>query len=216
LASYAKGVGRSSKQPFRPGSLQNESHLAPDSVPLPGNPQPLKIQSALSRQFPTFARMLIIRSAFFLLVVSCVLTACGQTRQVTLTINYYVPYCGGARPTEQIIAEAERPKPYANQTIVFVKGSKVDSAKTNVDGVVTKKLKTGNYQVFESWRYYKKAPGNAKISEFNKECLKGEWKKPLMTLTVRKTSHSYDQKFELVEFCDHKRPCLINPGPERQ
>ncbi len=160
--------------------------------------------------------MSILRNSLLPLVASCVLGACAQTRQVTLKLNYYVPYCGGARPTEQILAEAERPKPYANQTIVFVKGTKVDSARTVADGSVSKKLKAGTYQVFESWRYYKKAPGSGALNEFNSECLNGEWKKPFGILIVSKKSHAFEKKFELVEVCDHKRPCLIDPGPERQ
>ena len=60
------------------------------------------------------------KKILILVFVSTVLFSCSQKKLVSTQINYMQPYCGGARPTPEIIADAEKSKPYANKTIVIV------------------------------------------------------------------------------------------------
>src|SRR4051812_22262680 len=83
----------------------------------------------------------------------------SQKKSITAKITYTEPYCGGARPTKEIEAEAKKEKPYAKKTIILVSSEgKIDSIKTNSSGIIKYKLKPGNYKLFESWRYYKTSP----------------------------------------------------------
>ena len=101
----------------------------------------------------------------------------AQKKTITLPITFMQPYCGGARPSKEIEADALMPKVYANKVVIIISSTgKVDSAKTNELGILTKKLNIGTYKIVETWRYYKKAPQHFLVSDFDKACLKAEWK----------------------------------------
>lgn len=121
------------------------------------------------------------------------------------------PYCGGARPTPEILKDAETPKPYANKTIVIIstKG-KVDSVKTNATGLLSVKLKEGEYKLFEAWRYYKKADGGMMVSDFEAECLKAEWQKEIKMIEVTKTEVKISEKNEIIQVCPWNLPCILD------
>lgn len=150
------------------------------------------------------------KKILILVFVSTALFSCSQKKLVSTQINFMQPYCGGARPTPEIIADAEKPKPYANKTIVFVstKG-KVDSAKTNDSGMLNLKLKSGTFKLYEAWRYYKKATGGLVVSDFDVECLKTEWKKEIKEIVVTKKEIKILDKNEIVEVCPSNLPCVL-------
>ena len=116
------------------------------------------------------------------------LTGCSQKKIITVPITYMQPYCGGARPSKEIEANALLPKVYAHKVVIIVSSKgKVDSVKTNELGILSKKLNIGTYKVFETWRYYKKAPQEFLVSDFDKICLKEEWKKEIAEIIITKT-----------------------------
>ncbi|MBA2610691.1 MAG: hypothetical protein H0U95_01880 [Bacteroidetes bacterium] len=120
------------------------------------------------------------------------------------------PYCGGARPTPEITADAGKAKPYANKTIIIVSNKgKVDSSKTNAEGLLKISLKTGTYKLFEAWRYYKKATGGLVVNDFDKECIKTEWKKEIKEIIVTKTDIKVSEKNEIIEVCPWNLPCIL-------
>ena len=120
------------------------------------------------------------------------------------------PYCGGARPTEEIIKDAENLKPYANKTIVIISSSnKIDSTKTSESGLFKKNLKPGNYKLLEAWRYYKKADGGLAVSDFDVECLKTEWQKEIKEISVTKTDVKISDKNPIVVICPWNLPCIL-------
>ena len=150
-------------------------------------------------------------SNFFAIISVFVATfAIAQTRQINLQITYMQPYCGGIRPSAEMLAEAQKPKPFANKTIIIVSAKgKADSVKTNTNGELVLKLKKGNYKIYESWRYYKKAAGGIKIADFDKECLKNEWKKEIKEIIVSKKEFKVIDKNVIVEDCPWNLPCIL-------
>lgn len=141
---------------------------------------------------------------------------CAQ-RVVVQKLTYLAPYCGGARPTQQILDEAAKPKLYANRTIVLLNGSKADSVKTDNSGQFRKKLKPGNYRLVESWRYYHSTPDGAPLENYDSDCLKAEWIKEFAELRVTSKSHKLEKKFDIVDNCDRKKPCILESAvQERQ
>jgi hypothetical protein len=134
----------------------------------------------------------------------------SQKKTVSVQINFMQPYCGGARPTPEIIADAAKAKPYANKTIIIVSAKgKIDSAKTNDAGVLNLKLKVGTYKLFEAWRFYKKATGGLVVSDFDGECLKNEWKKEIKEIVVTKKENKISEKNEIIEICPWNLPCVL-------
>src|SRR5581483_9411013 len=102
---------------------------------------------------------------FFSLCLSLFSIACAQKKTISSKITCIQPYCGGARPTPQMEADAQKPKPYTSKMIIIVSDKgKVDSAKTDASGLLKKKLDQGNYKLYESWRHYKSTPNGESVS----------------------------------------------------
>lgn len=143
----------------------------------------------------------------------------AQKKKITCTINYYKPYCGGARPTPEMEKDGQTPKPYSKTTVIFVsQNGHVDSAKTDANGGITLKLKAGTYKFYEAWRFYKKTPDSTDTIRFESPCLKEEWAKEFQVLTLTKKSSNIEQKNTIIEFCDYQIPCFIHnfKPPKRQ
>jgi len=157
-----------------------------------------------------YLSMKVYKKFLVLLFVMNVMISCSQKKLVSGQINFMQPYCGGARPTPEIIADAAKPKPYANKTLVFVSAKgKIDSVKTNNNGEFSAKLKVGTYKLFEAWRYYKKAAGGLAVSDFDGECLKAEWKKEIKEIIVTKKETKISDKNEIIEICPWNLPCIL-------
>lgn len=133
---------------------------------------------------------------------------CAQ-KKVMLEVKYFQPYCGGARPTPEIEKDAQTPKAYASQMIYFVsqKGT-VDSVKTNEVGIFYKQFKPGVYKCYESWRFKKQTPDLSSADRFDKDCLKTEWNKEFMIITVTKVKVTSEYKNQIINHCDYNLPCL--------
>lgn len=145
----------------------------------------------------------------FILLCS-VLISCSQKKMMSTQVNYTQLYCGGARPSAEMLADAEKAKPYSGKTIVIVSSKgKVDSAKTDVTGLLKVNLKIGTYKLFEAWRYYKKAAAGMLVSDFEKECLKGEWKKEIKEVIITKKEITISDKNAIVEVCPWNLPCIL-------
>lgn len=156
---------------------------------------------------------------FFIFFICFSFIGCAQKKKITQTINYYKPYCGGARPTAEMEKDAQTPKPYNNKMVVFVSNTgQVDSIKTNPAGQISIKLKPGIYKFYESWRFYKKTPDYSDSIRFEMDCLKQEWAKEFRVLTVTKKKVSVEEKQTITEFCDYDLPCFIPnfKPPKRQ
>jgi len=148
-----------------------------------------------------------MRILLFLLLPFSLLS---QTK-VNIQILQKYNYCGGAKPNPTILAEYEKPRPFANKKMVIVSANgKTCKATTNANGYLKIKLKAGSYKVYEAWRYNKQTPDGTDSKNFDAECLKLAWDKVDMTIDAQKKSQSI--KIDIDDaYCPHTIPCLLNP-----
>jgi hypothetical protein len=156
---------------------------------------------------------------FFSFCATLLSAACAQKKTISSKITCIQPYCGGARPTPQMEADAQKPKPYASKMIIIVSDKgKVDSAKTDASGLLKKKLDQGTYKLFETWRYYKSTPNGEDVSHFDKACLEEEWKKEFRKISINKNKIVEESVNEINMKCDWSQPCQLDQfkPPRRQ
>lgn len=135
----------------------------------------------------------------------------GQKKTVVLSLSYFQPYCGGARPTKEMQEEAAKPKPYSNKAVVIVSETgKADSVKTNATGRIKIRLKKGTYKLYEAWRYYKSTANGEAKTNYDEECLKNEWKNETYLITVTKKGYELKEVNQIINNCDWNTPCIKN------
>jgi len=153
--------------------------------------------------------MKLILHVFILFLLTGTTASCQKKLQ-SIKISYLQPYCGGARPTPEMEAEAQKPKPYAHKTVIIVsENGKVDSVKSNEAGIIKKKLIAGKYKLYESWRYYKSTQTGDPLSEFDKSCLEEEWKRYFMEVTVTKSKLTQKSDNPIILNCSWDAPCML-------
>lgn len=135
----------------------------------------------------------------------------SQKKAVSFQINYRQSYCGGARPSEEIMADLNKPKPYSYQSIIIISSKgKVDSIKTNENGDVKINLRAGKYKAFEAWRYYKKIPLGFSRGDFDLVCLKAEWKKEIKEIIITTKEIKVIDKNEIIYTCPWNTACVLD------
>ncbi|MBN2891455.1 MAG: hypothetical protein JXL97_06295 [Bacteroidales bacterium] len=80
----------------------------------------------------------------------------GNKISVTGVANYNSTYCGGARPTEEVLEKYNRLRPMKNTTIKFVNtdNSKKEKTKTDENGNFSVNLSAGNWEYYLSEDFY--------------------------------------------------------------
>jgi hypothetical protein len=84
---------------------------------------------------------------FFLLFCLSLSVLAFSQQKIKVQINYINSYCGGARPTDEIIAKYNTTNKLANFKIKLV-GKKIIHVLTDSVGCFSCKLKLGNYFIF--------------------------------------------------------------------
>ncbi len=122
-------------------------------------------------------------------------------------------YCGGARPSEEIMEELQKPKPAKGKTIYIKYGSKnvsklkiIRKIVTNELGEFEVKLKRGFiYQFMDDWKSKPfLTPQNTEFVVWDINCLKSRFATPDFILDLKKNNGG------LVEINYHQ-PCFYNP-----
>jgi hypothetical protein len=133
----------------------------------------------------------------------------AQKKAVSFQIKQIHPYCGGARPSPEMEAAAQLAQPYANQKLFIVsdKGYK-DSVITDTEGYLKTNLKAGTYKIYEAWKFYKKTPNGEALTDFDKECLKKEWKKEDLKITFVNGKAQIKNNIERAK-CPWQQNCLM-------
>ncbi len=154
--------------------------------------------------------MIFTRTTFLSSCLFLSLFLGAQKKTANMELIYHEPYCGGARPTDEILAEAQKPKPYAGRKLILVsKTGKVDTVTTDLNGKLKLKLKKGEYHLFEAWRFYKLTYNGAPVEQFDKTCLIKEWEKATVEISVTRKKTKITFKNELQNYCDWSTPCLL-------
>ncbi|MBK9285599.1 MAG: hypothetical protein IPM51_14960 [Sphingobacteriaceae bacterium] len=156
---------------------------------------------------------------FYLLLLVVFITSCVQKGELLVQVKYKQPYCGGARPTPEVLAEAEKEHNYANAKFILVNtNQKTYPISTNTEGLIKIKIPYGDYSLMEEWRNNKKIPGDEKLDNFDKDCLENEWKKVYLKFNFSKST-TLPLKPEIIELtCPNNYPCLKvdNQIPQRE
>jgi hypothetical protein len=146
----------------------------------------------------------------FLVLTIVFFDSCAQKKALSFHVDFVQPYCGGARPTPQMEADAQKARPFSGKTIIIVSDKgKVDSVRTDAKGNFKKKLDAGTYKFYESWKYYKATPNGDPVSNFDKDCLEKEWAKAFREVTKGKSTVTEKSEGPIVIPCPWKVPCLL-------
>jgi hypothetical protein len=146
----------------------------------------------------------------------------ADTLEVVFQLNYTESYCGGARPTEEMLAEMSQPKPMVGERLYLRKGSAnnvdepvVASEITDHSGKAIFHVKPGQYCVVrafksdntqsEKWKR-ELLKGNELYAPLDMECLKKWLATPELVIEV---SENGPLKFELLI----NKPCKWNSIP---
>jgi hypothetical protein len=155
--------------------------------------------------------MRILKKGSVAIILFGALIANSQKKAVNFQINYRQSYCGGARPSDEIMADLNKPTPYRFQTIIFVSSKgKADSIKTTENGDIKIKLRVGKYKVYEAWRYYKKTPAGFSREDFDLVCLQAEWKKEVKEIIVTTKDIKVIDKNEIIYSCPWNVSCILD------
>lgn len=145
---------------------------------------------------------------YFLLLFSVSLFS--QSRKTKLKIVQYMPYCGGAKPNKDLQNTPNKGIAYSNKKLIFISDKqKIDTLTTDKNGYLNLKLPYGTYFMYEPWKYYMKVPKGMQENNLNKECLKEEWAKEDLKITITKKTITVVDNLKLPK-CAYQFPCLIN------
>lgn len=147
-----------------------------------------------------------------------------DTVTVTIKVTTTTPYCGGARPSDEILFDSRKPKPLKGQlfhlkegTTNSLKTKELAQQVTDTAGTLVFKLIPGKYMLllpeqmvamdttaFKDNRYYK----------FDRKCLHDWWKKPVLLLEVtRGEGNLFTLHFDRKCFVSGWSPCESYVGP---
>jgi hypothetical protein len=136
-------------------------------------------------------------------------------------------FCGGARPNEEMMMEAERPKPYVGKTL-YVRRGMSNSAKekiilkftANKAGEFNFRLPAGTYVIIQAEQvnaYDSTKVERRQYINVDHACMREWWVKPLYVLEV------IDKDVKGLVFPFHRRcfissdvPCFNYSGPMPQ
>lgn len=168
---------------------------------------------------PLYKKKMRIKLLVLCFVLLNCFAALAQKKLVKVVVLARPSYCGGARPSEEMLAEMTKTKPYANKKMYLVsEKGKVRVVKTGMNGSFSIKLAEGTYKLMEAWKHKKASPNGGSIEHFDKPCLKTEWEKEALQIAVLKNEIMITDKNEITLYCDWAYPCLLEgyrqPMPE--
>lgn len=154
----------------------------------------------------------------------------AQTKKTTkyFTVSGQVKisasYCGGAAPSEEMLEELKRERPYIGKTF-YVRVGRVNDLKkaivlkfkTDSSGKFSLKLSPGTYCIIQAEQVnalnYKKYSSTSSLT-IDKACLSEWWKKPYRVLEVKdKAISGLHFSFQKRCFIEGDLPCLTFNGP---
>jgi hypothetical protein len=129
--------------------------------------------------------------------------------KMELEIKYTQPYCGGAKPTPEMVEESKKEKPLTNTKFYVYRDNKcIDTIKTNENGTVIVRLEAGTYFLFETWKQFKRTPDGSPKTDFFADCLKKAWAQPNYKLTVVEGDMKMDYYEVSASRCPNQYACL--------
>lgn len=133
-------------------------------------------------------------------------------------------YCGGAKPTEEVLNEANTPKPYENK-VFYVRKGKVNSTKaevitsftTDANGEFSFQITPGTYSIIQDRQLNALTAADLKSSgdlKVDAKCMKNWWAKPFHLLVVKTENITIpDWTIHHPCFVSGDIPCIKYVGP---
>lgn len=142
---------------------------------------------------------------------------------VSGSVTQTFSYCGGARPSDEMLADIATPRAYPGKKFYIKKGSVNKSGSpiilsftTDEKGNFSFPLQPGTYSIIqeEQTKAFNPADYKEETIKVDEECLKEWWKKPYYLLEI-KASNIAGLKFEFHHPCflSGNSPCRQYTGP---
>jgi hypothetical protein len=149
----------------------------------------------------------------------------GDSCLVTVKVTYTSPYCGGARPSDQMLEDSKKPKPLPGQ-LFYVKPGKENSmsvnalaqAETDTSGKMVFKLPLGKYMLLLPVQTVEMDTNSYVTNQYyryDRKCLIEWWKKPVIVFDVYHSGES-TVNVHLTKKCflNGWSPCEYYIGPK--
>jgi hypothetical protein len=152
---------------------------------------------------------------------------------ITFSITQTMNWCGGMRPSDEMLKEFSSPKPFPNKWIYVKKNTKgklqidlpiIDSFESNENGEINCSFPEGNYQIVEVWNkdriVYKSTLEKYKIATditdtIDRKCFDKVFNQPYYQFQVSKLSKSKkNHKLNFHKTCNYSGSiCVRYKGP---
>jgi hypothetical protein len=161
---------------------------------------------------------------YFLIALTLVATipVNAQVKSIACNVQVIQPYCGGARPTEQMEQNARTPHAYVGKKFYIRKGKIntckakiIDSFTTDAQGNFIIKLPKGTYSIIlaEQKNELNESLYNTKFQKADMACLQKWWSAPYYILMVKAVNKPLDFLFTNRCYIKSDAPCLQYNGP---
>jgi len=142
---------------------------------------------------------------------------------VIITIHHYTPYCGGAAPSQDILARQNQAQRNTTFLLINLETNKKTEVKTDSNGVLKLKLPDGKYGIKEKYKdcsfkefmeQYEKETGQNYIPNNDSDCYKKWWMSNLGEFEITASSPIQEFNWQTRSACFVGRnPCVNYIGP---
>ena len=137
-----------------------------------------------------------------------------------LTITKSIPYCGGARPTEDMLNRFE----FVTTHFILIDENNIKKeVKSNSKGIINLQLPKGKYHLkevsknmpFEKFYSFQSNDKGKYIEVGKRDCYNKWWKKNVINFEIIEPSKLLKASGKLYSNCYTKNPCDRYTGPQR-
>jgi hypothetical protein len=169
----------------------------------------------------------MIRSAIYFLLIISSIASCrgsknnkGNDSTVTVSGTIYIQkaYCGGARPSEEMVQGLRQPASnftlyYKTNDLVTIEHvSTIDSVKTDSAGHYTLRLHKGQFCFFEKWKMDRLSiPKDDKFNHWDSVCYLQQYQTCDFSINIQ--SDTSQANIILQRHCPWNTPCNNYTGP---
>lgn len=147
----------------------------------------------------------------YIILLCAFRTVNAQSRVVEMQFEMKGQDCSGVgiEPIDgKVLASQHKKKVFSRQTIyLYKKGKCVDSLVTDSLGWVRRRIRSGTYDLFLSYKHKRTVPIKTE-KEFDMECMKKEWVQPDGSLKVSWKGIVFVNKGIGYKKCDWNYNCL--------
>lgn len=164
-----------------------------------------------------------IQTLFLSLLISYSLNAKSLNYLIKGNVKQTSSYCGGARPSQEMLDEFATPKPFPNKTFYVLKGKTnnlsnkiIATFTTDTNGNFSFKLPPGTYSILveEQTKPIKAQDYTNKYQTVNDKCLQRWWQKPYYLLIVKNKNKPLNFIFNHRCYINNDIPCITYIGPK--